>query len=501
MSRKIRTGCDTFGGPGAAGLPESPQMPDPPAADLGGVADALGRLDLSLGGDGAERARAEAERLVTGYLIPRLRDPDGNIVVAVVGVSGSGKSTLVNSLARRRVTEEGARRPTTIEPVAWSAGDFPATLDAVRRRMPGKLVETLRPAAPGITIVDTPPPGMRSPAGVRMAHEVVEVADACVVVASANRYADAAGFELARLASDRGIPVVFVMNRLPPTPEIEETLISDYVTKLAAAGLVPSAGAEAVISINEGPVVGERGALPSDWVTGLRKEVERLADSQVRSEVISSGVSRGTARLRALLATIRDEVIAAESRRVQLRDPVIMAYRSEAAALGEAVREGGFADAGEDAGTLVEALTSAAARRAGRAALRSAEHWYEVGGAPGARLFGHSADTITVAEERLRFWVEEIPRIAAGIGPAVSGRRMRRLTAAVVAGAVDPARSPVRRERRVLRRFPGLVDAARDRLVDELESILAADASRFLDRLGGGAPSAVLGRLQLDVSE
>jgi hypothetical protein len=87
-----------------------------------------------------------------------------------------------------------------------------------------------------MAIVDTPPPGITDGSGVSIASQVLDVADACVLVAGGTRYADGATFELAARAARRGLPVVFVLNRLPTTPEIGRVIVGDFAAKLAARG-------------------------------------------------------------------------------------------------------------------------------------------------------------------------------------------------------------------------------------------------------------------------
>jgi len=52
----------------------------------------------------------------------------------------------------------------------------------------------------------------------------------------------------------------------------------------------------------------------------------------------------------------------------------------------------------------------------------------------------------------------------------------------------------------MMRRLPGLVDAARTRLEEELIGILDADAYRFVGPLGAGAPDGLLAELTLEVA-
>jgi hypothetical protein len=463
------------------------------------VVAALERIDLGLAGEEAVTLAGTVRRLVADYLLPRVADPDADLVVAVVGVSGAGKSTLINSLARRRLSAAGARRPTTTEPVAWGPGTLPATLDAMRRRLPGRMVDTLLPPPPGVVLVDTPPPDVRDITGRAVCHDLLDVSDACILVTAANRYADAAGFELARRAADRGVQTVFVLNRLPPTPELQRVLVGDFAGKLARSGLIADADPERIIAIAEGVISVERDGLESEAVLGLRKHLDRIADPTERAAVIAATVQGTTSQVAAALVVVRTALITAAARRVELGDPVRLAYSSAGATVAEAVRSGAFAEIKDDPEALSAALAAATARRAGRAALRSADRWERLGATTRAALFTHGGETPQTARERFEWWQSDLPRLATELsGGKVRPKRAERLTAAARAAVFDPAHQPDRRQRRLLRRYPGLIAAAAERLTDELAGIVATDSTRFSSGLGPALPPGVLAELDLE---
>ncbi|HEX5631057.1 MAG TPA: GTPase, partial [Acidimicrobiia bacterium] len=288
----------------------------PPSPErLATVAAALDRLPT-----GVDRAaRDEAARLI-GYTSAHLGNPGADLVVAVVGVGGSGKSTLVNTMARRRVSAAGTRRPTTTEIVAWGGDRLPAVLDRLRRTVPGKMVAGSVPPLPGLVVVDTPPPEVTDADGRPLCHSVIDVADVCLLVAAANRYADAAGFEMARRAAGRGAAVVVVLNRLPPTPELQRELRSDFARKLAVGGVAPGIGPDDVIAVAEGPISRERHGLASEAVLGVIKELERLGAD--RDAVRAAAVAGTLHRTAGLLAALRAGLVTAAARRIELSDPV-----------------------------------------------------------------------------------------------------------------------------------------------------------------------------------
>jgi len=473
------------------------RAPSPETIDR--IGRALGRFDLTLLGPEPERLRLETLGL-TEYLAPRLREADGALVVAVVGASGSGKSTLVNSMARRRISAEGARRPTTFEPVAWAGGALPGTLDALRHRLPGRLVDTLGPPPQGIVLIDTPPPDVTDAGGVSIARQILDVADACVLVAGGTRYADGAGFDLAARAGDRGMPVVFVLNRLPGTPEISRVLVGDFAAKLAARGHIDRAAPELVVPVAEGPVSAEMGGLPGDWITGLRKEIEAIADPQTRPVILEQLLARSTQVLGEALTSLRALLIAAEGRRAVLVDPVRIAYGRAAEELIEAVRSGAYAETATDQETFSSTLAAAAARRASRASREIVERWADL--APDliepAQL-GHGPEVPAAARERIAWWEEDLPSLAFEVGAKrLRGRPARRMVETVRRSVADRRHLPAGRDARLMRKLPGVVDAARSRLEEELVGILDGDSHRFTAPLGSSAPEGLLAELTLE---
>ncbi|MDH3250273.1 MAG: 50S ribosome-binding GTPase, partial [Acidimicrobiia bacterium] len=83
-------------------------------ADLDALADAVDAATFRFSTDNARAERRDrVSALLRRYLVPRLADPEGPLLVALFGSTGSGKSTLVNSLAGRDVSIAGALRPTT----------------------------------------------------------------------------------------------------------------------------------------------------------------------------------------------------------------------------------------------------------------------------------------------------------------------------------------------------------------------------------------------------
>jgi len=478
-----------------------------PAAEPDGLVPALRAVDDALGSftlthSGGEGRRREVQALIRGYLLPRLQDREGALVVAVVGGSGSGKSTLLNSLAGRRISPSGPLRPTTTTPVVWSAGGLPSTLGG-GAGLPGGRGVVSDPAPPaGLALVDTPPPSVVDEAGRPIAASILEVADACCFVASGIRYADAAGWSLIRLAARRGLPSLFVLNRLSGVAEIRRLLEADFARRLVAAGLLSAQGGESVLGVVEGPIDRDSGALPPESVAEIRQRLGAWADPLARRELVDrvaaaslSGLARGLADLRAGLV---DEAVAC----LALADAVGAGYEPAAAGLAADLEAGRLAPLAD--GPPGD-LAVVAVRRCSRAARAVASAWEA--DAAGRRLLGgrvelwaHGPRTAEAAGTLVEEWARTLPsRAAAACGRTRARRgRARREAEALRRTSLDPAHRPVPGK---VRRPAALVAAAgeaRRDLGEALRRVLEEDASRFRALVGSPPPGALLTRLRLD---
>jgi energy-coupling factor transporter ATP-binding protein EcfA2 len=468
---------------------------------LRGVAEALGSFRLNH--SGADAGRRDLRSRIRDYLVPRLLDPDSALVVAVVGGSGSGKSTLLNSLARRRISPSGPLRPTTAAPLVWTGEGLPPTLGGFPALLAGRgLVSD--PAPPeGLILVDTPPPAIAGEDGRPAAIAVLEAADACMFVASGIRYADASGWELIDLAARRSLPALFVLNRLPAAPDIQRLLEDDFTRRLVARGVLADPGARAVIGVAEGPILPETGGLPPEWVSGVRKELEALADPLARRRAVARVAGAALRQVRSGLDAVRaglvDEAVAA----LALSDAVDGGYRTVAADLAGALQGGRLADlAGEAPG----ALAAVVVRRCSLAARTVAAVWEAQ--PAGTRLLGdrpelwaHGPTASEEAGRRVAAWFEGLgPLAAEACGRAWwRRRRARRQVEALYRMALDPFFRP---EPGTVRHGTVLLRAAREargRLAEAWREILDDDSARFRELLGPIPTGALLARLRLDL--
>jgi energy-coupling factor transporter ATP-binding protein EcfA2 len=467
---------------------------------LRGVADALGGLSL-IDGVGEGRRR-DLQSAICGYLIPRLADPEAPLVVAVVGGSGSGKSTLVNSLARRRLSSSGPLRPTTVEPLAWAGAAIPPVLTGASSPVAAGRVVTDPPPAGGLVLVDTPPPSVVGAGGVPVAAAVLAVADACVFVASGIRYADAAGWDLIGAAVERNLYCVFVLNRMPQSGGTQEMLQRDLARQLVACGALQHADPGAVIGVAEGPILGDRGGLPPEWVTGLARELDALADPRVRGLTVRRAISGSLDRLEKGLQLVRGDLVEAMVEHLALLEAVEAPYRVAADDLVRELAEGDLAGCGGRRGLHPRDLAAVVARRAGKAARVAASAWeaHPAGAAIVGRhpeLWVRRPETVVEATEKIDGWSRDLGALAGrsgrrGVMPG-AGRKTARALGRM---AVDPSFVPDGRWGH--RRLPaGAATEARRGLAGVLQEILVGDAARFTEALGQPPGGALLTRLRL----
>lgn len=230
--------------------------------------------------------RARAERLrrhVADYLLPRAVDVDAPLVVVVLGSTGSGKSSLLNALAGRAVSRTGVLRPTTRRPVAVAHPDDagPSLLPGVTSRDGLELV-TDAGVGRGLVLVDAPDFDSIERDNRALAVELLEAADLVVFVTTATRYADEVPWTFLGRARQRGVPLLAVVNRLPPDPDEVDAVLADYRHLLERRGLADAGafGPLDVVPVAEGALDAEHDALDTDAVAPLRHALDRLLASE-----------------------------------------------------------------------------------------------------------------------------------------------------------------------------------------------------------------------------
>ncbi|MCB2224081.1 MAG: hypothetical protein KQH83_07900 [Actinobacteria bacterium] len=470
--------------------------------ELTAVAGALGAVELRLVGPEAEAARRSLRETILNHLVPRTGDPESPLVVAVVGPAGSGKSSLVNALAEARLGPTGAIRPGTRYPVFWSDGPLPAALEALRASLGGVAVAGERRAPERMVVVDAPPPDVPGRDGSRPVDAILDAADACVFVTGALRYADASGWDLLEVVARRGIPTVFVLNKLPADPGVQRQVREDMARRLAGRNLIPRPDPDEVLAVPATTVLRAIGGPAPQLVAALRKELDALADPQARLLVSADVVEHGLADAAVRLVDVRAAVAEERSLRLGLAALATEAYRAEAAGLRAGAEAGALSDVSGDTGRLVSDLVVLTTLRAGRAARAASDVWalHPVGArviAEHTSLWAHGPQTVAAATRAVHDWLDDLPeRVLVWRGKQrMAARRLRRATDLVRRAAVDRAWVPGRRDLRRLERLDGAVVAARNDLGRRLEAVLDADAARFAGALGPQIPAALVERL------
>lgn len=461
--------------------------------------------------DALDRERQSIVAVVEDYLLPRLDDPQAPVVAAVVGASGVGKSTLVNSLAQDLISKTAARRPATTTPIIWGHQDhaevYAAKLVALlkaRQRNNVELVVGADELTRNLTVVDTPPLDLGPGEEVTAAGDVLAFADLCVFVTSAARYADAAGWDVIHGARDRGLPLLFVLNRLPASPELQDDLKADFARRLAEAGLLDDADPSYLFGIVEGDVSAWHMGLEPHSVSLLRKELSELSDPDLRASLLDRvAVATGQALGRRLHSL--SKAFSAEQRHIeQLLGHAESSYADQIERIERELASGVFAELAE-LDTWSQAavdLTGIVTRRAGVAAQDAASAWFEdaVGGVllatGGQGLWRHAHDTTYDTQQALERWGASLGSLASSMARRghLSERGKRRIVRRLWPMVLDPRRE-VKGLRAIGDRSSEVVATARHGLAETLAGALLADAARFESSLGQAAPEGLMAEL------
>jgi energy-coupling factor transporter ATP-binding protein EcfA2 len=313
--------------------------------------DALGDLSAALErraatAPGPNRS-ARAERLrrhVEDYLRPRARDASAPIVVVLLGSTGSGKSSLLNALAGRAVSPSGVLRPTTRRPTALAhPSDAAGLLPGLTSRDAIELVAD--PAARrGLVLVDAPDFDSVEIANRALAVELLEAADLVVFVTTATRYADQVPWTILGRARQRGVPLLAVLNRLPPEADDADAVIADY-RNLLERGLNDSGafGRLEVVAVPEGALDTANDALDARATAPIREALDRLvADDEARRQLARRSLAAALDGLPAAIEEIAREVDEEGAAATALLETASRAYRAQRDALAADIARGTF---------------------------------------------------------------------------------------------------------------------------------------------------------------
>lgn len=291
------------------------------------IEDLLANLEaapLALDAEDVGEARTLRTRLVAqvrNHLIPRLREVAAPVLVVIGGSTGAGKSTLLNSVLGQEVSPAGVLRPTTRQPVL---AIHPADAQYLQGHPVLDLADvvTHEQVPRGLGMLDAPDLDSVRAANRDLALELIELADLWVFVTTGSRYGDAVPWSRLREASERGLSLAVVLNRIDPDALIE--VRRDLFQRLQAQGfgalplfVVPDVGPHQ--GVLEPKLVGE-------WVAWLK-----ILGAQSQSRAVIARTVRGA--WPSLRADVQEVATAVETQRRtsrSLRGQVVAAVRPTA---------------------------------------------------------------------------------------------------------------------------------------------------------------------------
>jgi energy-coupling factor transporter ATP-binding protein EcfA2 len=285
------------------------------------------------------------------YLLPRVRDLEAPLVCVLLGSTGAGKSSLLNGLAGAAVSASGVVRPTTMRPVVLLAPD---QVDAF---MAGKVLAALADADrlqlvvhdrafPEIALVDAPDVDSVEAENRRTAEELLQAADLCLFVTTAQRYADAVPWEFLRQARARGVPLLVVVNRLPRREADRRAVLADARRRFEEAGLGqagPGGRDLPMLGVVEGARDPATDGLEAAAIEPVRRALAELsADSAALTAVKAQALRGALAGLPAAVGEVAGDLEADVRRAAALAVPVERAYGVEQDRLQQRLAGGDF---------------------------------------------------------------------------------------------------------------------------------------------------------------
>ncbi len=224
---------------------------------------------------------------IDDYLVPRLADPEGPLLVAVFGSTGSGKSTLVNSVAGFEVTSPGVLRPTTHAAVMLCHPDNAGQVKRLEAVGDVVLVTDDHPDLRWYSLIDTPDVDSVVEAHRDQTMAILARADAVIHVTTPQRYADAVPWVILRDVARRDLPMLVVTNRLSKR---SGGAVTDLAALLRAERIIDDARTADIVAIQE-QRLRQHGRLPASTVRRVTAHLSDLAEHH--TDVVRRGV-RGT---------------------------------------------------------------------------------------------------------------------------------------------------------------------------------------------------------------
>ena len=314
--------------------------------DLRALVDRLERAAerrLALG-PRSEPAATRACQLVDhlhSHVRVRASSLDAPLVVLLVGPTGAGKSTIFNTIVGRGASPTGVLRPTTRMAVVLAN---PTDRESLREgALAGLSPGSVRFVADdeislGLALIDTPDVDSIEHANRLLADRLVEAADLAVFVTTATRYADRVPWAVLERVRERGLPLLVVVNRMPPGEADRAEILDDVSRLMAEAGLETE-----LIGVREGDLDagGERLAPPT--IRRLTDEISRLrADRDARIQIAARALTGSLTGLGESIERVADDADHEAIDVDALRRVADRAYTSGLSDLEQEVRHGTF---------------------------------------------------------------------------------------------------------------------------------------------------------------
>ncbi len=297
---------------------------------------------------GEEReARADSlRRHVQEYLLPRAADLDAPLLVVIMGSTGSGKSSLLNALAGKQVSPSGVLRPTTRRAIAIGRREDLGGRVAAVAETSGLELRVDDDARKGLVLVDAPDFDSVELDNREHALELLEVADLVIFVTTATRYADQVPWEVLGRARTRGVPLLAVLNRMPPEADDADAVARVYRAVLERGRLLDqsaTAGELEVAAVPEGALDPARDALAADAIAPVREALDRLVASDAeRRELARRGLAAALKGVPEAAEAIAYQIDEEQRAIAELRSAAERSYTRSRAALDGELRNGTF---------------------------------------------------------------------------------------------------------------------------------------------------------------
>ena len=319
-----------------------------PSSDLRALVERLTvlaerRLAVEPTGDGARGRAVQLRDHAAGHLRVRAASLDAPLVVLLLGPTGAGKSSLFNAVAGHRASPSGVLRPTTRTAlVLANPGDLEAVRAGALAGLPAERLESLAdPGLPaGLALVDAPDVDSIDHANRALADQLVEAADLCIFVTTATRYADRVPWAVLGRVSERGLPLMVVVNRLPPTESDRAVVLDDVRRLFDRAGF---GSALEIVGVEEGALDPANDALDATAAGPVRTRIEALrADADARRRLAADALAGSLAGVGPLIDRVADDVAHDAIDVAALRRTVEQEHRRALAALRADLAAGTF---------------------------------------------------------------------------------------------------------------------------------------------------------------